>query len=274
MPRRLLAINVVLACVAVLCVGLIVKQVATTRPAAPARGRGPVAAAADPASGSDAKLSPQAYNVIANRNLFSPTRSETAGPGIAGVTQAPIVKPNLHGVVLREGSPIAYMEDPLTKRIAGYRIGDPIAGGTVQTISADAVVISRPDGMVDVRLRDPSKPRPAPPQPGQPMVPGQPPLPGQPPFPGQPPSGGQLPNQGLVPVPGPTQPFVPSPRAFNPPGSPLPPGQTMPPPPAIQQPTQTQPGAIPFGRPAPSLGRRLPPIPQDPSGRPLPAPSQ
>jgi len=269
MPRRLLAINVVLACVAILCVMLIVKQLATSRPPAAARGRAPVGSSANPAPAGDSKLAPQAYNVIATRNLFSPTRSETAGPGIAGgVAQAPIVKPNLHGVVLREGSPIAYLEDPLTKRIAGYRIGDPIAGGTVQTISADAVVISRPDGMVDVRLRDPSKPRPAPPQPGQPGVPGQPPLPGQQPFPGQPQTGGQLPNQGLVPVPGPTQP-LPSPRAFTP-GNPLPPGQTMPPPPAIQQPTQTQPGAIPFGRPAPSLGRRMPPIPP---GQ-LPAPSQ
>lgn len=272
MPRRLLAINVVLACVAILCVALIVKQLATSRPPAAARGRAPVGSSANPAPAGDSKLPPQAYNVIATRNLFSPTRSETAGPGIAGVAQAPVVKPSLHGVVLREGSPIAYLEDPLTKRIAGYRIGDPIAGGTVQTISADAVVISRPDGMVDVRLRDPSKPRPAPPQPGQPGVPGQQPLPGQQPFPGQPQTGGQLPNQGLVPVPGP-QP-LPSPRAFSPSGSPLPPGQTMSPPPAIQQPTQTQPGAIPFGRPAPSLGRRMPPIPRDPSGQPLPAPSQ
>jgi hypothetical protein len=269
MPRRLLAINVVLACVAVLCVALIVKQVATSRPSAPARGRAPVGSSVNPAPAADSKLPPQAYNVITTRNLFSPTRSETAGPGIAGVAQAPIVKPNLHGVVLREGSPIAYLEDPLTKRIAGYRIGDPIAGGTVQTISADAVMISRPDGMVDVRLRDPSKPRPAPPQPGQPVVPGQQPLPVQPPFPGQPQTGGQLPNQGLVPVPGSTQP-LPSPRAFSPSGTPLPPGVTMPPPPAIQQPTQTQPGAIPFGRPAPSLGRRMPPIPP---GQ-LPAPSQ
>ena len=269
MPRRLLAINVVLACVAILCVALIVKQLATSRPPATARGRAPVGSSANPVSAGDSKLPPQAYNVIASRNLFSPTRSETAGPGTAGgVAQAPVVKPSLHGVVLREGSPIAYLEDPLTKRIAGYRIGDPIAGGTVQTISADAVVISRPDGMVDVRLRDPSKPKPAPPQPGQPGVPGQPPLPGQQPFPGQPQTGGQLPNQGLVPVPGPTQP-LPSPRAFTP-GNPLPPGQTMPPPPAIQQPTQTQPGAIPFGRPAPSLGRRMPPIPP---GQ-LPAPSQ
>jgi hypothetical protein len=205
--------------------------------------------------------------VIATRNLFSPTRSETPGPGIPGVAQGPVVKPNLHGVVLREGSPIAYMEDPLTKRIAGYRIGDPIAGGTVQTISADAVVISRPDGMVDVRLRDPSKPRPAPP-PDQP-VPGQPPLPGQQPFPGQLPTGGQLPNQGLMPVPGsPQPPLQPPSRVFTPSGSPLPP------PAAIQQPTPGQPSAIPFGRPAPSLGRRMPPIPQSQSGQPLPAPSQ
>src|SRR5262250_3426977 len=236
MPRRLLAINVVLAAVCVLCVGLIVKQLASARPSPQTRVRPPSTAPLETPPTGDGKLPAQAYNVIAARNLFSPTRSETTGPATAGsAPQALIAKPNLHGVVLREGSPIAYMEDPLTKRIAGYRVGDPIAGGTVQTISADAVVISRPDGMVDVRLRDPSKPRPAAPQTGQPGAPGQPPLPGQPALPGQPPSGGQLPNQGLVPVPGPGQ-TLPSPRAFNPQG-PLPPGQTMPPPPAIQQPT-------------------------------------
>src|SRR6516165_2828482 len=259
MPRRLLVINGVLACVAVICLGLIVKQLLTVRPPAAARGRAPIASTANPAATGEAKLPPQAYNVIASRNLFSPTRSETGGPGSpGGPVQAQIVKPNLHGVVLREGSPIAYMEDPLTKRIAGYRIGDPIAGGTVQTISADAVVISRPDGMVDVRLRDPSKPRPAgPPQ----AAPGQPQVPGQQPVPGQLPAGGQLPNQGLVPVPGPV-PGQPPQRAFTPPV----PGQPMPPP-GVQQPVPGGPATpIPFGRPAPSLGRRVPPIPQDPSG--------
>src|SRR6266481_9495919 len=143
MPRRLLAINVVLACVAILCVALIVKQLATSRPPAAARGRAPVGSSANPAPAGDSKLPPQAYNVIATRNLFSPTRSETSGPGIAGSAPVLVAKPALHGVVLREGSPIAYLEDPLTKRIAGYRLGDPIAGGTVQTISADAVVIAR-----------------------------------------------------------------------------------------------------------------------------------
>jgi hypothetical protein len=263
MPRRLLAVNVVLAGVSVLCIALIVKQLVVARPVAAPRGRSPVASSGEPAPAGESRLSPHAYNVIASRNLFNPTRSETAGPGVAGNAPALIVKPNLHGVVLREGSPIAYLEDPLTKRIAGYRIGDPIAGGTVQTISADAVVIARPDGMVDVRLRDPSKPRPAP----QPA--GQPPVPGQQPLPGQPSGAGQLPNQGLMPVPGPVQP--PS-RAFTPPG--VAPGQPMPPPPAIQQPTPGQPSPLPFGRPAPSLGRRMPPVPQDPSGQPLPAPTQ
>src|SRR5215813_2548921 len=175
MPRRLVAINMVLAAVAVLCIALIVKQIAQVRPAAAPRQRTPVAAPGEPAPARDSRLSPQAYNVIASQNLFSPTRSESSGPAQPGTATQLVAKPNLHGVVLREGSPIAYLEDPLTKRIAGYRIGDPIAGGTVQTISADAVVIARPDGMVDVRLRDPSKPRPpAPATGGQPPVQGQP----------------------------------------------------------------------------------------------------
>jgi hypothetical protein len=266
MPRRLVAINVVLAGVSVLCIALIVKQIASGRPTAAPRSRPPVAALAEPPRAGDSRQPAEAYNVIAARNLFSPTRSETTGPATAGSAPALVAKPNLHGVVLREGSPIAYLEDPLTKRIAGYRIGDPIAGGTVQTISADAVVISRPDGMVDVRLRDPSKPRPAPPQ-----ATGQPGVPGQQPLPGQSPAGGQLPNQGVTPVPGPGQPL---PRAFTPSGTPMVPGQPIPPQ-AIQQPGQVgQPQPLPFGRPAPSLGRRMPPIPQDPSGQPLPAPSQ
>src|SRR5438093_8117542 len=226
MPRRLLLINVVLAAVSVLCVVLIVKQLLTARPPAAPRGRPAVGSSAATAPAGDSRLPPQAYNVIASRNLFSPTRSETAGPAMAGSAPVVVAKPALHGVVLREGSPIAYLEDPLTKRIAGYRVGDPIAGGTVQTISADAVVIARPDGMVDVRLRDPSKPRPAPPQPT-----GQPGVPGQQPLPGQSPAGGQLPNQGVTPVPGPGQPL---PRAFTPSGTPKVPGQPVPPP-AIQQ---------------------------------------
>ncbi len=113
-----------------------------------------------------------AYSNIAMRNLFSPTRSEAPPSPVAPTASLP--KPNLYGVVVREGASIAYLEDPVTKRVAGYREGDAIAGGTVQTISSDRVVLVRPEGNVDVRLHDPSRPRPAaPPTAGTP--PGAPP---------------------------------------------------------------------------------------------------
>lgn len=246
MPRRLLAVNVVLAGAALICVGLIVKQFVGSRQVVTARSRPPATTLAPPVPAGESPRPPaQAYNAIAARNLFSPTRTESsvAAPGSGQALN--VVKPNLHGVVLRDGAPIAYLEDPLTKRIAGYRIGDPIAGGTVQTISADAVLIARPDGAVDVRLRDPSKPRPPAPA-GQPLAPGQQPAAGQPPVTGQP-----LPP-GSQPIPAP---IGPTPRAFTPP------------PPQSLQPGQPTPGVVnpmPFGRPAPSLGRRLPPTPAGP----------
>jgi hypothetical protein len=241
MSSRLLAVNVVLAGISLLCVGIIVKQLLSAPPTVAGRARPPAAGSGAPPAATPQHLPAQAYSMIANRNLFSPTRSETPGTGPVGGPAINIVKPNLHGVVLREGAPIAYLEDPLTKRIAGYRIGDPIAGGTVQTISADAVAIARPDGVVDVRLRDPSKPRPPAPAAGgqpQPTVQGQP-IPGV---------------QGLPPVPGAVQPPQPTPGVGVP--RVLPPGQ-----PGAQV---IQPGQpAPFSRPSPSLGRRFPAPPVD-----------
>ena len=256
MPRRLLAVNVVLASVSLLCAGFIVKQLTGSRAPAVSRARPPATTPAAPTPNADSpRLPAQAYSVIATRNLLLGVPVDVMCVGMAGGPAVNIVKPNLHGVVLRDGAPIAYLEDPLTKRIAGYRIGDPIAGGTVQTISADAVVIARPEGAVDVRLRDPSKPRPA--------AAGQPPVPGQPPGAGQPPASSPLPTPGVLP---------PSPRVFMPPpvAQPVQPGS----PPAVQQPTPGLPTPGPFGRPSPSLGRRLPPLPIDPSApqQPTPAP--
>ena len=255
MPSRLLVVNVVLAGISLLCGGLIVKQLVASPQTVAARSRPPAAGPGAPPA-EPQHLPAQAYSMIASRNLFSPTRTETPGTGLAGGPTMNIVKPSLHGVVLRDGAPIAYLEDPLTKRIAGYRIGDPIAGGTVQTISADAVVIARPDGVVDVRLRDPSKPRPPAPA-GQQPVPGQAPIPGQPPVPGQ------------FPVPGAVQPPTPLPQ----PGvGPIP--RVLPPGPQVIQPGQTAPGfpsPAPFPRPSPSLGRRLPATPVDPNN-PQPGP--
>jgi hypothetical protein len=129
---------------------------------------------------------------------------------------------------------VAYLEDPITKRVAGYRIGDSVAGGKLTQIAADFVVLNRPDGDVNVRLRDPFKPRSAPAAvPGQggtpvPAVPGAPPRAVVPGTPGA---------QGIPGVPGvsptqPTQPIQPIPQpGLGPPtaGPPILPRRPLPP---------------------------------------------
>ena len=235
MPKRLIVLNALLLALAAGGTVYIVRQLTSPMPM-PQAGHGRPAPPG-PAMGDVTPAPPGGYSSVVARNLFSPNRTET--PPAPTVASSPAVKPNLYGVVLREGSPIAYLEDPSTKRVAGYRVGDAVAGGTVQTISADGVVINRPDGNMDVRLHDPSKPRPTPvalppggltgPHPGVAAAP----------MPGVIPPAGQIPGA----IPG-AQPPVIAP----------PPGQLA------------QPGQPPFvpGRRAlpPNLLRRLPQIPQ------------
>jgi hypothetical protein len=188
-----------------------------------------------------------AYNVVAARNLFSPTRSEAASTTTVAAT--PLVRPNLYGVVVRDGGSIAYLEDPTTKRVAGYRIGDQILGGKVQAIRGDVVTIDVPGGPMEVRLPDPGKPRATPTAvtgPPQPNV--APALPGVIPPPA-PPAAAVPPQPQLA------QP----PQMVPPQPQPVIPGQ----PPAAGAPAPTNavnPPAVP-GRRAlpPNLLRRLPP---------------
>jgi hypothetical protein len=178
MPRKLLVINVLLLIIAAGSVVFIARQLTSPTPmplASRSRAASPPARVDEPP-----RQATGAYGTVAARNLFSPTRSEAPPTPVAAAS--PAAKPNLFGVILRDGAPMAYLEDPTTKRVAGYRVGDSVAGGTVQKIGADNVVIARPDGDMDVRLRDPGKPRPAAPPaaaaPGAQPVAGQPSLPG------------------------------------------------------------------------------------------------
>jgi hypothetical protein len=159
MPKRLMLLNAALVAVAVVCALYVARQLLTPTPL-PLSGRAS-AAAASAAPAAPHRSEAGAYGVVASRNLFSPTRSDTQMAARDGGAAVAMLRPILHGVVLRGDAPVAYLEDPSIKRVAGYRIGDSIVGGTVQRIAADHVVINRPEGAVDVRLRDPSKPRPA-----------------------------------------------------------------------------------------------------------------
>jgi len=187
-----------------------------------------------------AKTPPSAYNVVAARNLFSPTRTEA--PSSTSVTALPVSRPNLFGVVVRDSGSIAYLEDPTTKRVAGYRVGDKIQGATVQAIKVDGVTIDGPGGPMDVRLHEPNKPRatPAAATATPPSV--APALPGV------------IPPAAAAP--GPSQ-------AAQPPPQPAQPGMVPPVAPTVAvpgQPPVVTPPAVPGRRPLPpNLMRRLPP---------------
>ena len=127
------------------------RQAASVSPSGPA-GTSPVSASARP----DERA---LYGSITVKNLFSPSRTETvATAGGPGATPA-AAKPFLHGVVLDDTKSRAFLEDPASKKAFGYVVGDSVGGGRLDAIMADRVVIVRPEGPVEVLLRDPSKPQ-------------------------------------------------------------------------------------------------------------------
>jgi hypothetical protein len=194
MSRRLVIVNLILLGVGVFFATELVRELTASRPLPPP----PVpreAQAGEPAApdGQKGKARPDQlaeYGVIAAKTLFSPTRSEAVVAGAGPAAPPPAPRPILHGVVLADGQSRAYLEDAASKRVFGYAVGDPVGGGRLEAIRDDRVVIARPEGSIEVLLRDPAKPRPAappvsPPGPGAAVPPGTRrtpvPVPGAPP---------------------------------------------------------------------------------------------
>ena len=100
-----------------------------------------------------------AYGGIAARNLFNPDRSATGRSDAGSGDQAFATKPVLYGVVIGEETRVAYLEDPSTKRIFGYKVGDVVAGGQLEQIETDRVVIKRVDERLEIMLHGSNKPR-------------------------------------------------------------------------------------------------------------------
>jgi len=199
LSKKMLALNVVLAGVAVFLAIWLVRDLAATRPlpSPVARKAAGVAGTEDTAPENAVQDRLTAYNVIVAKYLFNPSRTEGAPEVAKPVVPLP-PKPILLGVVVDGPSSRAYLEDPATKRVFGYQVGDSVAGGKLEKIADDRIQISRSDGVLDVMLRDPTKPRPpAPVQQAPPGAPGaqQPPalvdsppvappgVPGRPPIP-------------------------------------------------------------------------------------------
>ncbi len=195
--KRLLLVNVILAAVAVFFAVSLVRDLTRSRPLPPPPAPRRAQAAApveEPAQSAIAGEQLAAYNVIVAKHLFNPSRSEGGAAAAATPAAPPPPKPMLLGVVVDGPKSRAYLEDASTKRVFGYQIGDTVAGGRLDQITDDKVVIVRPDGAMEVMLRDPSKPKPAAAPPAG--APGQPAAP-QPAAPGSraetPPAGGRPP---------------------------------------------------------------------------------
>ena len=243
MPQRLLVLNVVLGLVSLAFAVGIVRTLVVKHPLPSAAAPRPLTAPAPPTLPVTSDPGPDTYPMIAAQNLFNPARSETATAAAVAV-----VKPILHGVVIHGGTSRAFLEDPTAKRVSGYSVGDTVSGGKIQKIADDRVLIARPEGMVEVLLQDPSKPRPAPTAgPGVIAAQGQP-VPGIPAAPGQI-APGQFSSGQFVPgQPGPGQ-FAPVQVG---------PGQAPPGPPAqITRPNTDAAATVPQG--PPSQNRRRSP---------------
>ena len=154
--RRLIVLNVVLGLASLTFTVGIVRALLVKRPIPPPATVRTVTPAPPPPAGAPAPNNPEGYAIIADQNLFNPARSETATVAVA------VVKPILHGVVIEGTKSRAFLEDPTMKRVGGYSVGDTVGGGTLQKIADDRVVIARPEGLVEVLLQDPSKPKPVP----------------------------------------------------------------------------------------------------------------
>ena len=154
MSKKLLAFNVVVAGLAVLLAAWLVRDLTASRPLppppAPRKAAG-APASEDAPSENAAQERLTAYNVIVAKYLFNPSRTEGVAAEAVAKPAVPLPpKPILLGVVMDGPSSRAYLEDPSTKRVFGYQVGDSVAGGKLEKITDDRIQISRADGLMEV----------------------------------------------------------------------------------------------------------------------------
>jgi len=157
MSRPVLVLNILMAGLSVFFLVRIADAVFRPGPALPLR----VASSPAPVNVAvaDSSRSRTAYDLIPARNLFHPDRAQPKrSDALGALPVAPALL--LYGVVWSEENPIAYVEDPTSKKIFGYKTGDAMAGGYIERIEMDRIIIHRQDGPLEVMLRAPNKPRP------------------------------------------------------------------------------------------------------------------
>lgn len=168
MHRRLLLLVDGLLLIATIFLGVRLYETWSAQPASAPPETAPAATSDAPPSSQAIPPRPAltAYAAVAERNLFSATRTETAPEpprptGSAGATAAPPApRPRLHGVILLpEGRGRAYLEDVQRRRVFAYSVGDLVGDARLEQIKTDRVVLRRGAETFEILLYDPTKPR-------------------------------------------------------------------------------------------------------------------
>src|SRR6267378_3136505 len=92
--------------------------------------------------------------------LFDPNRSSPRSSEATAPIQLPAPTLTLYGVAISDDTRVAFVQDLVTKQIVGYKTGDRLAGGQVERIEPDRVVIMRADGPMEVLLHQPKEHQP------------------------------------------------------------------------------------------------------------------
>lgn len=108
------------------------------------------------------------YQVIAQKDLFRPSRTEYRPETATSLSQGP--PPKLFGIMIMDNDRVAILEDSSSKKRKTYRIKDSIGDFVVSDIESNKVVLMRGEEKVVVNLREikvispPSRPGPVPTQ--------------------------------------------------------------------------------------------------------------
>jgi hypothetical protein len=85
---------------------------------------------------------------------IDPGRTPPAGAAAeTAPAHAPAI-PLLYGVIYGASGWIAYIEDPNTRAVTPYRVGDSVGGKTIEAIEDERVVLKGPEGVIEIKLGD------------------------------------------------------------------------------------------------------------------------
>jgi len=109
------------------------------------------------AAGKEGEFNETAFNVIAQKNLFHPSRSVSIKGPETPQPLSPSEKPQLFGTMIMNNTEFAIFENPSTKKTGIYYVNDKVDGFVVADIQEDKVMLLKDGESVAVRLRDDKK---------------------------------------------------------------------------------------------------------------------